>query len=629
MAVKNPDFRVKHGLRVGGSSTLAGGLSCLDNATFDKDIMVTGNLIVEGDTTTLNTTAIEVEDPLLSLGSKNVTNTLDIGFYGQYSTDGGTTSAYSGLFRDATDGVFKLFDGQTTSPGVGNVSTTGTISRATLSANLDGNATTATKWANQVSISFGSSSDLQGSVTLDGSTSTVTWIPTLRDGVVDADALATNAVTNAKVADDAIDTAEIKNNAVTSDKIAANTIESSDIAGGAVDNAALGSLAVQAGNIATGAVTTAKVGDLQITTAKIAASAVTDAKIAADAVRNDHISDDAVQAEHLANDAVTTASIAASAVTDAKIAADAIRNDHVSDGAIETAGLAAGAVTTAKIADSTGTSDGITTAKIATSAVTSAKIGADAVINDHMADNAVETGAIKNDAVTNAKILNDYISINGVSVSLGNDITVEGLSSVVDTASIDLHIEGDAGNAVLSADVRIADNTLETTTDSVTGMRIKALGVEASHLATDAVETAKIKDLNVTNAKLAEGAVSDSKISLDHGQFVTLSGACLSGAETAFDTTVANDYRAVNYFVTGNVGSDYQSSYVTLLHDGSDVWIMEHGIVHTTADTFMVYDAYLSGGNVGLVAKHNHSSGDATASVKALKQAVKTGVANP
>ena len=83
MAVNNPDFKVKHGLRVGGNSTLAGGLSCLENANFQKDITVGGNLFVEGDTTTLNTTAIEVEDPLLSLGASNLTNVLDIGFYRQ------------------------------------------------------------------------------------------------------------------------------------------------------------------------------------------------------------------------------------------------------------------------------------------------------------------------------------------------------------------------------------------------------------------------------------------------------------------------------------------------------------------------------------------------------------------
>ncbi|MBC8416876.1 hypothetical protein H8E06_00920 [bacterium] len=627
MAVKNPDFRVKHGLRVGGTSTLAGGLSCLDDATFDKNLRVNGNLIVDGDTTTLNTTAIEVEDPLLSLGASNTTDTLDIGFYGQYQT--GATLKYAGLFRDATDGIFKLFSEQQTDPTSGNIDTTGTIARATLSANLDGNSSTATKWANLVNISFASNCDLLGSVSFDGSSSTVSWEANLRAGSVDTTALGDLAVTNAKLAHNSVDSDVISAGAVTNAKIGTGAVDSAQLAGAAVTTAKIGAGAVLTSNIGTGAVTTDKIGDLQTTTAKIAASAVTEDKLAADCINNDHIQDGAVDLSKLGTGAVTTAKIAASAVTSDKLGADAVLNDHIAANAVEAQHISNNAIQTAMIVDSTGTSDGITTAKIATSAVTSAKIAAAAVTNDHLATNAVESAAIKANAVTNAKILNDYISINGVSVTLGNDITVEGLSSVIDTASINLHIEGDAGNAVLSADVRIADNSLETTTTGLTGLRIKALGVEASHLAADAVETAKIKDLNVTTAKLANGAVTDSKIALDHGQFVTLSGNCLSGAEVAFDTTTANDYRAINYFVQGNVGSDYQSSYVTLLHNGTDVWIMEHGIVHTTDDTFMVYDAYLSGGNVGFIAKHNHSNGDATGAVKALKQAIKTGDTNP
>jgi hypothetical protein len=48
-------------------------------------------------------------------------------------------------------------------------------------------------------------------------------------------------------------------------------------------------------------------------------------------------------------------------------------------------------------------------------------------------------------------------------------------------------------------------------------------------------------------------------------------------------------------------------------------------MVHTTNDTFLVFDAHLSGGNVGLEIRHNHSSTSATCALKAVKQAIKTG----
>ena len=82
------------------------------------DVNITGDLSVAGNTTITDTTTVSVEDSLLKLASNNTnTDTVDIGFYGVY-VDSGTK--YSGIIRDASDGtgVFKVWGGLTSEPGI-------------------------------------------------------------------------------------------------------------------------------------------------------------------------------------------------------------------------------------------------------------------------------------------------------------------------------------------------------------------------------------------------------------------------------------------------------------------------------------------------------------------------------
>ena len=102
--------------------------------TIGGDLAITGNLVILGETVTQNVTTITTEDSLIKLANNNVADALDIGFYGEY-TNGGTK--YAGLVRDATDGIFKLFVGETTDP-TSNVVSYGAENRATLEANITG-----------------------------------------------------------------------------------------------------------------------------------------------------------------------------------------------------------------------------------------------------------------------------------------------------------------------------------------------------------------------------------------------------------------------------------------------------------------------------------------------------------
>lgn len=103
------------------------------------DVTIAGNLTVNGTVTTIDTTNLAIEDPLISLGiNNNATDSVDIGFFGLYDTSG-SQDLYCGLFRDASDsGKFKLFvDSQSAPTTTVNTAATG-YSTATLVANISG-----------------------------------------------------------------------------------------------------------------------------------------------------------------------------------------------------------------------------------------------------------------------------------------------------------------------------------------------------------------------------------------------------------------------------------------------------------------------------------------------------------
>jgi hypothetical protein len=112
------------------------------NGTLNSDditatnITVAGNLTVTGTTTTVNSTTISVTDPLIFVGNdNNTTDAVDLGIFGMYDSSG---DKYAGIFRDASDGKWKLFKDLQSAPTT-TVNTGGTgYTVATLVANLEG-----------------------------------------------------------------------------------------------------------------------------------------------------------------------------------------------------------------------------------------------------------------------------------------------------------------------------------------------------------------------------------------------------------------------------------------------------------------------------------------------------------
>lgn len=102
-----------NGIRVAPGSTITVNSTGVhvNNQLSITDLSLSGNLTVSGTLTTVDTNSLVVKDSMIKLAELNENaDVLDIGFYGMYGND--TVTSYSGLFRDATDGIYKLFNTQ-------------------------------------------------------------------------------------------------------------------------------------------------------------------------------------------------------------------------------------------------------------------------------------------------------------------------------------------------------------------------------------------------------------------------------------------------------------------------------------------------------------------------------------
>ena len=150
------------------------------NGTFTGDLQIDGDFTVSGNVVTISVQELSVEDNLIYLNANSAQTNPDLGWAGSYN-DG--TYAHAGLFRDASDGVFKVFDSYTPEPDESAFIDTAHASfnladfQATnFIGDLQGNANTATALATARTIAL--AGDLSGSATFDG-TANVTITATI------------------------------------------------------------------------------------------------------------------------------------------------------------------------------------------------------------------------------------------------------------------------------------------------------------------------------------------------------------------------------------------------------------------------------------------------------------------
>ena len=170
-----------------GTLTVAGGVGVAKKLYVGTDLSVagdatfTGNVIILGSNSEISTTQINVNDPLIQLANNNTSNTVDIGLFGQYNS--GSANVYSGVFRDASDGIWKFFKDYTVEPGT-------TIDPAANGFSYANVSIGALSTANNISIGTGQAYQINGanvlSSTVLGSTivtSSLTTVGTIGSGV--------------------------------------------------------------------------------------------------------------------------------------------------------------------------------------------------------------------------------------------------------------------------------------------------------------------------------------------------------------------------------------------------------------------------------------------------------------
>jgi hypothetical protein len=180
-----------------GALIVDGGAGIAKNMYVGGDMQVTGNITILGSNSAISTTQINIEDNMLQIANNNVANTVDVGFFGQYSDGAG--NVHSGFFRDASDGTWKLFKDYSVEPSTTiNVSANGfayaNLIVDSLQANnkitTTGGVDKLTTASGAVSVS-GSSAPSSGQVLTATGTTTATWqtLPT-SSGVTTGKAIA-------------------------------------------------------------------------------------------------------------------------------------------------------------------------------------------------------------------------------------------------------------------------------------------------------------------------------------------------------------------------------------------------------------------------------------------------------
>ena len=116
-----------------GLVTATGRMTVGTNLSVSGNTTIGGNLTVSGTLTYIDSTTISLGDNMIKLGNNNIADSIDLGIYQSYTSSG---KKYTGMIRDASDGIYKFFYGLATEPD--QTINFGDSIQATIEATIDG-----------------------------------------------------------------------------------------------------------------------------------------------------------------------------------------------------------------------------------------------------------------------------------------------------------------------------------------------------------------------------------------------------------------------------------------------------------------------------------------------------------
>ncbi len=107
-------MRITNAQQIGiGTTSPTAKLDVVGSVKISQDLSVSGNVYISGNTTTLSSNNLVINDSIIYLANNNPANLNDIGFVGNFTSG---VYQHTGLVRDATDGVWKLFSNVVSEP---------------------------------------------------------------------------------------------------------------------------------------------------------------------------------------------------------------------------------------------------------------------------------------------------------------------------------------------------------------------------------------------------------------------------------------------------------------------------------------------------------------------------------
>ena len=211
------------------------------------------------------------------------------------------------------------------------------------------------------------------------------WV--LDDNFISGDVIIDGSVVAANIANAAIGSDQIASDAITNAKIAIDAIQANVIAAGAIERTA------------------------------IADNAVDTAKIAIDAIQGDVIAAGAITETKIEDDAISTNKLSANAVVASKIAAGAITANEIATGTITAAEMLAGTITANEIASNT-----ITAAEILANTITGSEIASDTITANlinvgQLSALSADMGTITAGTISSGTVKANTIELNGTTMT--------------------------------------------------------------------------------------------------------------------------------------------------------------------------------------------------------------------